>query len=74
MENSPDMATLNVVQQVLRALAVSLVAEHKGDMAQAAELLQAFASSNRLDPAAEAMILDISAGLDALGAQFTTKQ
>ena len=63
-----DMVSLEVVQQVLRGLTVSLAAGGRMDMPQVASLLQAWAGSqSTMDPLARTMLLDLSAGLDTLG-------
>jgi hypothetical protein len=74
MKNSPDLATLEIVQQVLRGVVVALIAEHKGDMALTASVLQAFASESKVDPMAKTILLDLATGLDTLGSAFGHKQ
>lgn len=68
MDEQIDARTLNVVQQVLRGVVVALVAEHKGDMALTASLLQGFAAQDGIDPVAKTMLTDLAGGLDVLGA------
>jgi len=60
--------TLNVVQQALRGLALSVAAAARADLVQCATLLQAHASSvPDLHPMARAMLLDLSEGFDTMG-------
>jgi hypothetical protein len=62
-----DVETLNVMQQVLKCITVSLAMHHKEDMPKLASAIQAWASTPTLDSHAKAMLFDIAQGLDMLG-------
>ena len=60
--------TLNVVQQALRGLGLSIAAAARADLVQCATLLQTHATGvPDLHPLARAMLLDLAEGFDTLG-------
>ena len=62
-----DASTLNVVQQVLKGITISLAMHRQEDLAKLASALQAFASTHNLEPEAVAMLQDLAQGFDMLG-------
>ena len=63
-----NVETLNVVQQALRGLGLSIAAAARADLVQCATLLQAHATGvPDLHPLARAMLLDLAEGFDTLG-------
>lgn len=64
---SEKLETLNIVQQVLRGVVVSLAVSQRIDMPRCASSLQAFAAGKDLDPMAVQMLLDLAQGLDMIG-------
>lgn len=61
-----DMATLTVVQEVLRGVLTSLVTAGTVDGAKFATGLQAFASAPGLERISETMLMDLAQGMDML--------
>lgn len=57
---------LDIVQQVLRGLLVSIVATRREDAALIASSLQAFASNPQLESEARVMLSDLALGLDMI--------
>ena len=67
-ETAINVESLNVVQQALRGLALSVAAAARADLLQCATLLQAHATTTPgLHPMARAMLLDLSEGFDHMG-------
>lgn len=66
MKDSPDLATLNVVHQVLKGLTLAFVLERKANPAVMASALQGAAMNSPIDETAKAILLDIAEGLDIL--------
>jgi hypothetical protein len=64
--NNSQLETLNVTQQVLRGITVSLAAACKADLGDLGAALEAFASSHALEPEARQMLLDLAVGATAL--------
>lgn len=63
----PDLATLSIVQQVLRGTVLALVVGGKLDALKMAEFLHSFASNpEHVDPIARQMLQDLALGLDPL--------
>jgi hypothetical protein len=67
IQMSADAETLNVVQQVLRGVVVSLAMHRQDDMARLGSALEAFAIHQRLEPMAKQMLLDLAMGCNVLG-------
>ena len=72
--NKSEIETLNIVQQVLKGLMLTLAAENKADRGKIGSLLEAYASNEGLDPMARAMILDLASGVIAMHAAGARKQ
>lgn len=59
----PNLATLNVVQEVLRGITVSLATAARVDLAELSGLLQSFAEDTPgLDPLTRVMVRDLAVG------------
>lgn len=63
---SESKKTLNVVQEVLRGIVVSLAASSHVDTAKFASSMQAFAGHPEIDPMSKVMLEDLAKGLDML--------
>lgn len=72
-DSNPSLATLNVVQEVLRCLMVSLAAASKADSNQLSMLLSAAAQDPRLDKLSRDMLDDLGVGAQTL-AQMSGQQ
>lgn len=72
MAESED--TLDVVQQVLRGLTVSLALSAKVDLQQCAASLNSFAEDDNLDPMAKVMLNDLARGLELIGQAMASQQ
>lgn len=64
MPDSED--TLDIVQQVLRGMLVSLAVSQRADMQLCSSSLKAFAEDGNLDPMAKVMLNDLARGMDLL--------
>lgn len=73
-ENLKDMPiTMQVAQEVFRAITLSLALEQKADMARLSAVLQTFSTNPEISPAAHLMLLDLAGNIGALGAVAATK-
>ena len=61
--NTPDPATLNTVQQVLRQVVLAMAAATKADLATLSTLLGAATAHPDIDPIAKEMMADLSIGI-----------
>lgn len=68
MLDKNNLETLNVTQQVLRHLMLSLAGACQADLGKLGALLEAGASNERLDPLARQMLADLAAGATGLHA------
>lgn len=73
MENKPDAATINAVQQTLRTLTVTLATAARVDLAELAQLLASAGQNPQLMPEAKAMIGDLAYGLGKVSGAFDGK-
>lgn len=62
MLDKNHLETLNVTQQVLRHLMLSLAGACQADLCKLGTLLEAGASNGNLDPMASQMLADLAAG------------
>lgn len=62
-----DMATLTVVQEVLRGVLVSLAKTNAIDAEKVARAIQSFVADPGLEPTSEVMLLDLAGGMEILG-------
>lgn len=58
---------MNIIQQVLRGITVSLALEQKADMARLGSALQAFATNSAIDSVVSTMLIDLAEGISMLG-------
>ena len=65
--NQDQIDALNVVQPVIRLLAVSLATAARMDMQELSLLLQSAAANESLPPMSRAMLTDLGTGLGSLG-------
>lgn len=72
--NDEQIATLNVTQQVLRGLVMSLLALNRAEIARVADALQAFAHAPGIEPTAANMLKDLAGGVSALSSVGKAKQ
>ncbi len=72
--NKESMEVLNIVQQVLRHLLISLAAGNKTNLGNIGALLEVSATNTALEPMARQMLADLAAGAVALHLTGTPKQ
>ena len=65
-EQTINIETINVVQQVLKGVALSIAGAARADLAECATHMQAFVQNHRLDPLAVSMLLYVAQGFDML--------
>lgn len=58
---------MNVVQQILRSIVISLAAVNQADLLRLAHLLQSAGANPDLEEEARLMLLDLAHGLEVLG-------
>lgn len=68
MQTRIDPHTLNVLQQALRALTLSVATAAKADLHVVAKLLQASAANDQMPPDARLMLMDLAKGMAELAA------
>lgn len=68
MQTRIDPHTLNVLQQALRALTLSVATAAKADLHVVAKMLQASAANDQLAPDARLMLMDLAKGMAELAA------
>jgi len=73
MENRIDPHTLNVLQQALRTLTLSLAAATKADLHVLSQMLKASSSNDQLEPEARLMLTDLAEGMGMLATQLQPK-
>ena len=72
--NKESLEVLNIVQQVLRHLMVTLAAGNKANLGNIGSLLEAAAMNMALEPMARQMLADLAAGATALHVVGAPKQ
>lgn len=69
MATQPDPATLNIVQEVLRGMMLSLAAASRANLAELAHGLDAFTTQEGLDDISRSMLRDLAQGAQVLSLQ-----
>lgn len=72
--NQNELDILNITQQVLRHLMLSLAGASKANLGDLGELLAASSGIEQLDPMARTMLADLAAGATGLHAAGMRKQ
>lgn len=73
MENKIDAHTLNVLQQVLRTLTLSVATAAKADLHVLAKMLMASTANAQLATEAALMLKDLAEGLGNIAAEVQPK-
>lgn len=74
--NKEQMEVLNVVQEVLRGVVISLGALNPNEIAKVAHGLNAFATNQKaaIEPESRAMLADLARGIGMISSAGQTKQ
>lgn len=69
-----SIQVLNITQQVLRGMLISLAAGNKSNLGDIGNALEAFAANDALDPMAKQMLADLASGATGLYSAGIRKQ
>ena len=69
MNHTPDAATLNIVQEVLRGMMLSLATAARADLGTLAYALESFTTQEGLEDISRTMLRDLAAGAHLLSTQ-----